>query len=83
MKKHRFYVAVGDNGGVITSTYAHALYCTKYLRGHIYTKGHPDFESAEDYLLEHLIEKAPFDCPVPFHCKLNQVITIRKLLESC
>lgn len=82
MKK--YYVAVGDNGGVITDDYDRALYCkSKYLRGHVFVKKVSGFEEAEDYLLDHLTEKAPYGCSVPDHYELNRVVTIRKLMESC
>ena len=79
MKK--YYITVGDNGGVITDDYDRALLCKKYFRGHVYVKNQSTFEDAEEYLLNHLIEKAPFWCPVPDHYALNAVVTIRKLME--
>ena len=63
----RYYAAVGDNGGV---------------RGHVYTKKFFDFTEAEDYVLDHITEKAPFGCPIPLHCRRNEIIFISKLLKS-
>ena len=58
--------------------------CTKkYLRGHVYTKKFSDFTEAEDYVLDHITEKAPFGCPVPVHCRLNEIIFTSKLLKFC
>ena len=39
-------------------------------------------QPAEEYLLDHITEMAPIGCPVPEHCKLNQMITIRKLMNQ-
>ena len=83
MRAHRYYAAVGDNGGVVASSYEQALLYKKYLRGHVYTKKFFDFTEAEDYVLDHITEKAPFGCPVPVHCRLNEIIFISKLLKSC
>lgn len=78
-----YYVAVGDNGGIITNDYDRAVMCKKYLRGHIYVKKQTCFEEAEAYLMDHIMEKAPFGCPIPDHFALNKVITIKKLMQSC
>ena len=78
-----YYVAVGDNGGVIADSYDRALLCKKYLRGHIWVKKQPNFEEAEAYLLDHITEKAPFGCPIPDHFSLNKVITFKKWMLSC
>lgn len=82
MARH-FYATVGNNGGVVASTYERALLYKKYLRGHVYTKKFFDFAEAEDYVLDHITEKAPLGCPVPMTCKLNEIIFISKLLQSC
>lgn len=82
LRNNRYYIAVGDNGGIITDSYDRAVMCQKYLWGHIFIKKQPSFEAAEDYLLDHLVEKAPFGCPVPDHFPLNKVITIKKLMAS-
>ena len=82
MSKSTFYVSLRDIGGIITDTYDRAIVCQKYLRGHVYIKKQPSFEEAEDYLLDHLVEKAPFGCPIPDHFLLNKVITIKKLMAS-
>lgn len=34
-----------------------------------------DFESAEEYLLEHLAEVAPPGCLLPEHCRLNEMVS--------
>ena len=39
----RYYAAVGDNGGVVATSYEQALLYKKYLRGHVYTKKFFDF----------------------------------------
>lgn len=78
----KFYAAVGDNGGVITDWYDRALYNKKYLRGHVYIRKFTCFEDAEEYLLDHIMLKAPFGCPIPEHCRLNQFLSIRKLMET-
>lgn len=80
--KITYYVAVGDNGGIITDSYDRAMVCQKYLRGHIFIKKQSSFEEAEGYLLDHLVEKAPFGCPIPDHFPLNKVITIKRLRSS-
>lgn len=49
-----YYVTVGNNGGIVTDDYHHALLCKKYLRGHVYIRKFFDFEEAEDYLLDHV-----------------------------
>lgn len=77
-----YYVSVGNNGGVITDSYDRALLCKKYLRGHVWVKKQPNFEEAEAYLMDHIAEKAPFGCPLPLKCGLNQVITFRKLMSE-
>ena len=77
-----YYVTVGNNGGIITNDYHHALLCKKYLWGHVYVRKFFDFEEAEDYLLDHVMEMAPLGCHLPDHCRLNQIITIRKLLAE-
>ena len=77
MKK--YYTTVGDNGGVITDDYDRALLCKKYFQGQVYIKKLPSFEEAENYLFDHLAEKAPSECPIPDHYVLNKVVTIRKL----
>ena len=41
--KKIYYAAVGDNGGVVASSYEQALLYKKYLRGHVYTKKFFDF----------------------------------------
>ena len=81
MKKF-YYAAVGNNGGIVTDDYENALVCKRYLRGHVYTKKFFDFDEAEEYLLDHITEVAPIGCPIPEHCKLNQMITIRKLMNQ-
>lgn len=78
-----YYAAVGNNGGVVANSYERALLYKKYLKGHVYTKKFFDFTEAEDYVLDHITEKAPFGCPIPMHCKLNEIIFISKLLQSC
>lgn len=78
-----YYVAVGNNGGVVANSYERALQYKKYLRGRVYTKKFFDFTEAEDYVLDHITEKAPFGCPIPTNCKLNEIIFISKLLQSC
>ena len=35
MPKSSYYAAVGDNGGVVASSYEQALLYKKYLRGHV------------------------------------------------
>ena len=78
----RYYAAVGDNGGVVASSYEQVLLYKKYLRGHVYTKKFFDFTEAEEYVLDHITEKAPFGCPIPSHCRLNEIIFISKLRKS-
>ena len=78
-----YYAAVGDTGGVVASSSDRALLYKTYLRGHVYTKKFFGFAEAEDYVLDHICEKAPFGCPIPEHCKLNEIIFISKLLKSC
>ena len=82
LRNNRYYITDGDNGGIITDSYYRAVMCQKYLWGHIFIKKQPSFEAEEDYLLDHLVEKAPFGCPVPDHFPLNKVITIKKLMAS-
>lgn len=82
MKKNVFYVTVGNNGGIITGDYERALLCRKYMRGHVYIRKFFDFEEAEEYLLDHMMEIVPFGCPIPEHCEPNQMLTIKKLLEQ-
>lgn len=83
MRIRCYYAVVGNNGGVVAGTYEQALLYKKYLRGHVYTKKFFDFTEAEDYVLDHITEKAPFGCPIPMHCRLNEIIFISKLLKSC
>lgn len=83
MNNRCYYAAVGNNGGVVVNSYERALLYKKYLKGHVYTKKFFDFTEAEDYVLDHITEKAPFGCPIPMHCKLNEIIFISKLLQSC
>lgn len=83
MNNRFYYIAVGNNGGVVANSYEQALLYKKYLRGRVYTKKFSDFTEAEDYVLDHITEKAPFGCPIPMRCKLNKIIFISKLLQSC
>mgnify|MGYP000510738718 CR=1 FL=1 len=83
MPHFRYYSVIGNNGGVVASSYDRALHYKQYLRGHVYTKKFSDFEEAEEYTLDHISEKAPFGCPIPLHCKINEIIFISKLLKSC
>lgn len=83
MRKHCCYVTVGDNAGVVASDYSRALLYQKYMRGHVYSKKFYDFEEAEEYVLDHIMEKAPFGCPIPMNCKMNEIIFISRLLKSC
>ena len=80
--KISYYVVVGDNGGIIDNNYLQARVCTKYMRGHVYTRKFPDFSDAQEYLLNHLDDIAPWGCPIPKTCRLNKMITIRKLLTE-
>ena len=82
MNNHCYYIAVGDNGGVVASNYERALLYKTCLRGHKYVKKFSDFEEAEDYVLDHIAEKAPFGCPIPMHCKINEIIFISKLMRD-
>ena len=77
------YAVVGNNGGVVAGNYERALQYKKYLRAHVYTKKFFDFDEAEEYVLDHISENAPFWCQIPVHCKLNEIIFISKLLKSC
>lgn len=79
MNSRCYYIAVGNNGGVVANSYEQVLLYKKYLRGHEFF----DFTEAEDYVLDHITEKAPFGCPIPMRCKLNKIIFISKLLQSC
>lgn len=81
-KKYVCYVTVGNNGGILTEDYERALLCRKYLRGHVYIRKFFDFEEAEEYLLDHMMEIVPFGCAIPEHCEPNQMLTVKKLLEQ-
>ena len=80
--KPAYYSVVGINGGIVTDTYERALLCKKYLRGHVLVKKHPNFQEAEEALLDHLTEVAPWGCPLPDHCVCNKMVTISKLLRG-
>ena len=56
--KESYYVTAGGNGGIITGDYANALLCGHYMCGEVLILEFGDFESAEEYLLEHLAEAA-------------------------
>lgn len=83
INNRHYYAVVGNNGGVVAVDFERALQYKKYLRGHIYIKKFFDFAECEEYILDHICEKAPFGCPIPEHCKLNEIIFISKLLKSC
>lgn len=73
--KESYYVTAGRNGGIITGAYANALLCGHYMCGEVLILEFGDFESAEEYLLEHLAEAAPPGCLLPEHCRLNEMVS--------
>ena len=70
-----YYIIVRSNGGIITGAYANALLCGHYVCGKVFILEFGDFESAEEYLLEHLAEVAPPGCLLPEHCRLNEMVS--------
>ena len=82
MVKSKYYVTVGNNGGIITDDYERALLCKIYLRGHVYVRKFQDLQDAEDYLWDHLNTVAPEGCPIPAHFRLNKMVTISKLING-
>ena len=70
--KESYYVTAGGNGGIITGDYANALLCGHYMCGEVLILEFGDFESAEEYLLEHLAE-AP---RLGVCCRLNEMVSI-------
>lgn len=78
-----YYIIVRSNGGIITGAYANALLCGHYVCGKVFILEFGDFESAEEYLLEHLAEAAPPGCLLPEHCRLNEMVsTPRRIINS-
>ena len=73
--KESYYVTAGGNGGIITGAYANALLCGHYMCGEVFILEFGDFESAEEYLLEHLAEVTPPGCLLPEHCRLNEMVS--------
>ena len=73
--KESYYVTAGENGGIITGAYTNALLCGHYMCGEVFILEFGDFESAEEYLLEHLAEVAPPGCLLPEHCRLNEMVS--------
>ena len=70
-----YYIIVRSNGGIITGAYANALLCGHYVCGKVFILEFGDFESAEEYLLEHLAEVTPPGCLLPEHCRLNEMVS--------
>ena len=81
MSKNFYYVTVCKNGGVITAAYENAALFGQYMCGQVAIEKFPDFWSAEGFLLEYLDEVGPIGYPLPSYCRLNEMITIRKLLN--
>lgn len=75
-----YYIIVRSNGGIITGAYANALLCGHYVCGKVFILEFRGFESAEEFLLEYLTEAAPPGCLLPEHCRLNEMISVPKLL---
>ena len=73
--KESYYVTAGGNGGIITGAYANGLLGGYYMCGGGLILEFGDFESAEEYLLEHLAEVAPPGCLLPEHCRLNEMVS--------
>ncbi len=75
------YLVRGDNGVIIHKDYASAircLYCFK--RGII--KRYDSFAEAEEAALEHLSEIVPYYVRIPNRLKMDQMVTVTKLLQE-
>lgn len=75
----RYYVVIGENAVMVSSSYDRAQYCcATYFRGHRWVKRFDSFYTAQGYGLAHLHTIAPFQvCPA--FLRLNQVVTVRSL----
>ena len=69
--KESYYVTAGENSGIITGAYENALLCGQYMCGEALILEFGDFGSTE---------AAPPGCLLPEHCRLNEMISVPKLL---
>ena len=79
MTSSYFYASVGDNAVIVTDSFERAKQMQTYLRGEKIIRKFDSFDEASDYALDHLVEYAPWGCPVPERCVLNRMVTISKL----
>lgn len=68
------YVAFGDNGVIIHANYNAALSYRKYIRA-MNVRKFPDFQSAEEFALDHLSEVMPYYIRIPDHIVMDDLLT--------
>ena len=75
------YLVRGDNGVIIHRNYASAERCLPYLRRGI-IKRYDSFAEAEEAALEHLSEIVPYYAHIPNGLRIDQMVTVAKLLRE-
>ena len=77
-----FFVALADNGGMITTTSKHAEICKGYFRNNFAIHGFYDEERAQAFLYNHLDVIMPRGCPLPTSFPIGVVITPNWFLSN-
>lgn len=76
-----YYLVSGDNGIIIHQYYNKAFVCRNCFRRNKIKK-YDTFEEAEDAALDHLSDILPYYIPVPERVKLDEMLTVSKLVRE-